>query len=169
MRELTEKRFERFTLPAFRPILFTLALSLVASCSDQSLSSGTYRLSQVNFSRDECNISDKIPEGHEIDVRVVDSKIMIYMLKDLTPPAGTMIGGTFTAFSTREADIIPKTDCRDMWIKKVTGKVVQKNVLAGTYEFIDKPLSGNDCADEEKIGFHGPICTSSVTFRATKR
>ena len=138
-------------------------------CSDKPLSSGTYVLSQVSFSQDECNIGDNITDGDEIDVTVNESKVNVYMAKDLTPPTGAILGDSFMAVASKDSDVIPETDCRDMWIKKVTGKLVRKSVFTGVYEFTDKTLSGNDCADEEKIGFHPPLCTSTVTFTATKK
>ena len=156
-----------------RPGSGVMALMVLAvlGCSDKPLSSGTYVLSQVSFSQDDCNsnVKEYFNEGHEIDVIVKDSMLKIYMAKDLTPPTGAILGDKFMAVASRDGDVIPDTDCRDMWIKKVTGKMVQKNVFAGTYEFTDKALSGDDCADEEAIGFHPPICTSTVTFTATKK
>ena len=153
--------------------LGSIALAMIAlavcGCSDEKLSSGTYRLSQISFSQDDCNVRETLVEGHEIDVTVKDSTVTIYMAKDLTPPTGAILGDSFMAVSSRQNDLIPDTDCRDMWIKKVTGKLVRKNVFAGTYEFTDKTLSGNDCADEEAVGFHPPVCTSTVTFTATKK
>ena len=153
-------------LGAIPMMLIALA---VCGCTDEKLSSGAYKLSQVSFSQDDCNIRSDIPEGHEIEVTVADGKVRIYMAKDLTPPEGTIVSNSFTVFSTKIEDTIPGTNCRDMWIKKVTGKLVQKGVFTGTYEYSDKTLSGNDCADEEKIGFHPPMCTSTVTFTATKK
>ncbi len=151
-------------------IIMSLLLFLACcGCSDKPLSSGNYVLSQVSFSQDDCNVKEYFNEGHEIDVIVKDSMLKIYMAKDLTPPTGAILGDKFMAVASRDGDVIPDTDCRDMWIKKVTGKMVQKNVFAGTYEFTDKALSGDDCADEEAIGFHPPICTSTVTFTATKK
>lgn len=151
----------------------SIALAMIAmaviGCTDEKLSGGAYRLSQVSFSQDDCNIKDDLPEGHEIDVTVMDGTVKIYMSKDLTPPTGAILGDAFMAVSTKDGDVIPGTDCRDMWVKKVTGKLVQKGVFAGTYEYIDKTLSGNDCSDEEMIGFHPPMCTSTVTFTATKK
>lgn len=146
-----------------------LLLLAFYGCSDKPLSSGNYVLSQIGFSQDDCNVKEYFNEGHEIDVIVKDSTVTIHMAQDLTPPTGAILGDTFMAVALKDGDVIPDTDCRDMWIKKVTGKVVRKNVFAGTYEFTDKALSGNDCADEEAIGFHPPICTSTVTFTATKK
>ena len=150
-------------------IAFALIALAACGCTDEKLSVGTYGLSQVSFSQDECNIKENLPEGHEIEVTVADGRIRIYMAKDLTPPEGTIIGGKFTAFSSKDEDVIPETDCRDMWIKKLTGTLVSKGVFTGVYEFSEKTLSGRDCADEEKIGFHPPRCTSTVTFTATKK
>ena len=138
-------------------------------CSDKTLTSGAFVLSQVCFTRDECSIRGNITDGHEIDVTVTDNTVTVYMAKDLTPPRGTILGDTFTAWSSKDRDVIPRTDCRDMWIKKVTGKLVRKNAFTGVYEFTDRTISGNDCAHENRIGFHPPMCTSSVTFRATKK
>ena len=150
-------------------ILFIFILLIFFGCTDEKLSSGTYRLSQVGFSQDDCNVKEYFNEGHEIDVTVKDNIVKVYMAKDLTPPTGAILGESFMAVASKDGDVIPDTDCRDMWVKKLTGKLVQKNVFTGTYEFTDKALSGNDCADEEKIGFHPPICTSTVTFTATKK
>jgi hypothetical protein len=65
--------------------------------------------------------------------------------------------------------MIPDTDCRDKWIKKMTGTLVGKDVFTGTYEFSDKTASGKDCNDENKIGFMPPSCTSTMTFTAMKK
>ena len=151
------------------PIVFALISLIGLGCSEEKLPGGTYRLSQVGFSQDECGIQEILPEGHEIDVTVMDSTVKIYMAKDLTPPTGAILGESFMAVASKDGDMIPDTDCRDMWVKKVTGKVVRKGVFTGTYEFIDKTVSGADCADEEKIGFPPPMCTSTVTFTATKK
>ena len=155
----------------FRSGSIAVALLMLAGfgCTDEKLSSGAYRLSQISFSQDDCNVKEYFNEGHEIDVIVKDSTVTIHMAQDLTPPTGAILGDTFMAVALKDGDVIPDTDCRDMWIKKVTGKVVRKNVFAGTYEFTDKALSGNDCADEEAIGFHPPICTSTVTFTAARK
>ena len=153
-------------LGAIPLILIALA---VCGCTDEKLSGGAYRLAQVSFSQDECNIKENLPEGHEIELTVKDSTVTVYMAKDLTPPKGAILGDSFMAVASKDGDLIPGTDCRDMWLKKLTGKLVQKNVFAGTYEFTEKALSGSDCADEEKIGFHPPICASTVTFTATKK
>lgn len=155
----------------FRSGSIAVALMVLVGfgCTDEKLSSGTYRLSQVSFSQDDCNVKEYFNEGHEIDVAVKDNIITVYMAKDLTPPTGAILGDGFMAVASKDGDVIPDTDCRDMWVKKLTGKLVQKNVFAGTYEFADKVLSGNDCADKEKIGFHPPICTSTVTFTAKKK
>lgn len=154
-----------------RLVVFALVLAALAvyGCSDGKLSGGTYKLSQVSFSQDDCNLKGDIPEGHEIEVTVAEGTVKVYMAKDLSPPAGTIMGASFTAFSTKLEDTIPETNCRDMWIKKVTGKLVNKNTFTGVYEYTDKTVSGDDCADEEKIGFHGPVCTSTMTFTATKK
>ena len=157
------KRF-RFGL-----IAVALVVLIGFGCTDEKLTSGTYRLSQISFSQDDCNVKENFNEGHEIDVTVKDSTVTIYMAKDLTPPTGAILGDTFMAVASRNSDVIPDTDCRDMWMKKVTGNLVKKNVFTGTYEYIDKAVSGADCADEEKIGFHPPMCTSTVTFTATKK
>ena len=153
----------------FGSVAVALIVVIGLGCTDEKLSSGTYRLSQVGFSQDDCNVKENFNEGHEIDVTVKDSMVAIYMAKDLTPPTGAILGDTFMAVASRSSDVIPDTDCRDMWIKKVTGKLVKKNVFTGTYEYTDKALSGADCADAEKIGFHPPLCTSTVTFTATKK
>lgn len=154
----------------FRFSLFALALVIVSgsACTDEKLSSGTYRLSQVSFSEDECNIKENIAEGHEIELAVNDNAVMIYISKDLTPPNGTIIGKTFMAFASTENDLIPGTNCRDMWIKKITGTIIKKGVFTGVYEFNDRTIAGADCAEEENIGFHPPRCTSTMTFTATK-
>ena len=150
-------------------IAVVLIVMIGFGCTDEKLSSGTYRLSQVGFSQDDCNVKEYFNEGHEIDVTVKDNIVKVYMAKDLTPPTGAILGESFMAVASKDGDVIPDTDCRDMWVKKVTGKLVQKSVFTGAYEFTDKTLSGNDCTDEEKIGFHPPICTSTVTFTATKK
>ena len=151
----------------------SIAVALIAlvgfGCTDEKLSSGTYRLSQVSFSQDDCNVKEYLKEGHEIDVTVKDRTVTVYMAKDLTPPTGAILGDGFMAVASKDGDLIPGTDCRDMWLKKLMGKLVQKNVFAGTYEFTEKALSGNDCTDEGAIGFHPPICTSTVTFTASKQ
>ena len=155
-----------------RLVVFAVVLTalIVCGCSDEKLPSGTYRLSQVNYSpQDECNVKKIILEGHEIDVTVKDNIVKVYMAKDLTPPTGAILGDAFMAVASKSNDPIPGADCRDMWVKKLTGKLVRKNVFTGTYEFSQKTISGNDCADEEKIGFHPPMCTSTVTFTATKK
>ena len=151
------------------PIAFALISLIGLGCSDGKLSSGAYRLSQVSFSQDECDVKEFLKEGHEIDVTVQDNIVKVYMAKDLTPPTGAILGERFMAVASKDGDVIPDTDCRDMWVKKVTGKVVRKGVFTGAYEFIDKTVSGADCTDEEKIGFHPPMCTSTVTFTATKK
>ena len=153
--------------------LDSIAVALIVlvgfGCTDEKLSSGTYKLSQVSFSQDDCNVKEVLKEGNEIDVTVQDNIVKVYMAKDLTPPTGAILGDGFMAVASKDGDVIPGTDCRDMWVKKLTGKLVQKNVFAGTYEFTEKALSGSDCTDEEKIGFHPPRCTSTVTFMATKK
>ena len=151
-----------------------VSLSLITlfacGCADKPLSGGKYVLSQVGISQDDCNIlKDDLKDGHEIEVTVNDSTITINIADDVTPPAGTILGGKFTAFASKDSDLIPDTDCRDMWIKKLTGTILKKNVFTAVYEFSDKTISGADCADEEKIGYHPPRCTSAITFTATKK
>lgn len=156
----------RFIRPVSGAI--TLMALAVFGCSDKPLSSGNYVLSQVSFSQDECGMKEYLGEGHEIKVTVDDNTVTIDVADDQTPLAGSIFGSKFTAVSLKYDDTVPDTDCRDMWVKRLTGNLVRKNVFTGTYEFSDKTLSGADCADEEKIGFHPPVCTSNVTFTATK-
>lgn len=151
--------------------VFSIALIalVVCGCTDKPLSSGTYVLSQVGFSQDECNMKDSFSEKHEITLTVEDNMVTVDMAGDVTPLKGTLIGGKFTAFSSKADDVIPDTDCRDMWIKNLTGTLLKKNVFTAVYEFNDKTVSGADCSDEEKIGFYPPRCTSTITFTATKK
>ena len=153
---------------------YLVSLALITlfawGCSEKPLSGGTYVLSQVGITQDDCNIlKDDLKEGHEIEVAVNDGTITINVADDVTPPTGTILGGKFTAFASKDADLIPNTDCHDMWIKKLTGTILKKNVFTAVYEFSDKTISGADCADEEKIGFHPPRCTTAMTFTATKK
>ena len=158
------------TFRFLRWVPFVLIALASWGCSDKPLSGGTYVLSQVGITQDDCNIlKDELKEGHEIEVTVNDSTITINVADDVTPPTGTILGGKFTAFASKDADLIPNTDCHDMWIKKLTGTILKKNVFTAIYEFNDKTISGSDCADEEKIGFHPPRCTSTITFTATKK
>ncbi len=155
---------------SFSWALMVLVALAAWGCTDKPLSSGTYVLSQVGIAQDDCNIlKDDLKDGHEIEVTVDDSTITINVADDVTPPVGTIIGGKFTAFASKDSDLIPNTDCRDMWIKRVSGSLVKKGVFTGVYEFSDKTISGADCADEEKIGFHPPRCTTTMTFTATKK
>lgn len=151
-------------------LVFVTLIALAAfGCTDKPLSSGTYVLSQVGFSQDECNMKDSFSEKHEITLTVDDNTVTVDMAGDVTPLKGMLIGGKFTVFSSKTDDVIPDTDCRDMWIKKLTGTLLKKNVFTAVYEFSDKTISGTDCSDEEKIGFHPPRCTSTITFTATKK
>ena len=149
--------------------MVSLLFLAFCGCSDKPLSSGSYVLSQVSFSQDECNMKEYLKDGHEIKVTMNEDSVTIHVADDQTPLMGTIFGGKFMAVSMNYDDTIPDTDCRDMWVKRLAGNLVRKNVFTGTYEFSDKTLSGSDCADEEKIGFHPPVCTSSVTFTATKK
>jgi len=154
-------------------ILSLVSIALIAlavcGCSEKPLSSGTYVLSQVGFSQDECNMKDSFSEKHEITLTVEDNTVTVDMAGDDTLLKGMLIGGKFTAFSSKTEDVIPDTDCRDMWIKNLTGTLLKKNVFTAVYEFSDKTISGDDCSDEEKIGFHPPRCTTTMTFTATKQ
>ena len=113
-------------------------------------------------------MKDYLHEGHEIKVTVKDNAVTIDVAEDVTPPKGTIVGDTFTASASKDSDMIPDTDCRDKWIKKMTGTLVGKDVFTSTYELSDTTVSGTDCNDESKIGFHPPSCTSTMTFTATK-
>ena len=138
-------------------------------CTEKPLSGGTYVLSRVGFSQDECNMKETFSDKHEITLTVNDNTVTIDMAGDVTPLTGMLISGKFTAFSSKADDVIPDTDCRDMWIKNLTGTLLKKNVFTAVYEFNDKTVSGADCSDEEKIGFYPPRCTSTITFTATKK
>ena len=151
-------------------LLVALTITVGCGCSDGKLAAGTYVLSGVNVVRDDCNVmKGKVADGGEIDVTVAGGDVAVYMARDLTPPRGAFFGGAFTAWSAKDADMIPGTNCRDMWVKKLTGTVVRKGKFTGVYEFSDRAVSGSDCADEAKIGFRPPMCTSVVTFTATKK
>ena len=150
-------------------ITVVLIVLVGCGCSDKTLSSGTYRLSHISIIQDECNIKDSFPEGHEIKVTVKDNAVTIDVAEDVTPPTGTIVGGAFTAWSSKDPDMIPDTNCQDKWIKKMTGTLVRKGVFTGVYEFIDKTVSGTDCTDESTIGFYPPSCTSTMTFTAMKK
>lgn len=147
-----------------------VALIVLIGCGgDKTLSSGTYVLSQINFTQDECSIKEYLPAGHEIKVTVSGNAIAISVADDITPPKGTISGVSFTAWSLGSSDTIPDTDCQDKWSKKMTGTVIKKDVFNGVYEFSDETVSGTDCGDESKIGFTPPVCKSTMTFTATKK
>jgi major membrane immunogen (membrane-anchored lipoprotein) len=150
-------------------IAVVLIVLVCCGCSDKTLSSGTYRLSHISIIQDECNMKDYLIVGHEIKVTVKDNAVTIDWAEDATPLTGTIVGDTFTASASKDADMIPDTDCRDKWLKKITGTLVTKDSFTGTYEFNDKTISGKDCNDESQIGFMPPSCTSTMTFTATKK
>jgi major membrane immunogen (membrane-anchored lipoprotein) len=150
-------------------IAVVLIVLVCCGCSDKTLSSGTYRLSHISIIQDECNMKDYLIVDHEIKVTVKDNAVTIDVAEDVTPPTGTIVGGDFTASASKDPDMIPNTDCRDKWIKKMTGTLVGKDLFTGTYEFSDKTVSGTDCNDENKIGFVPPSCTSTMTFTAMKK
>jgi hypothetical protein len=138
-------------------------------CSDKKLSSGTYTLSKITFTEDECYLEEVIPEGTEIRVTIKDKTITISFSEEQTPHTGTISDNSFTALAAKESDIIPDTNCEDKWSKKMTGTFTQKNVFSGTYEFIDETVKGSDCRDAEQIGFYPPKCTTFMTFTATRK
>jgi hypothetical protein len=144
-------------------------IALIGCDGDKTLSSGAYVLSQINFTQDECNIKDYLPVGHEIKVTVSGKTVAISLADDITPPKGTISDDSFTAWSLKNSDTIPGTDCQDKWSKKMTGTVIKKGVFNAVYEFSDEMVSGTDCGDESKVGFKAPACKSIVTFTATKK
>jgi len=152
-----------------RLALVAVVMIALVGCSDKSLTSGAYTLSQINFTKDECNLKEYFPEGHQIKLTVAGNTITVSVADDITPPAGTMTGDSFTVWVTKTDDTIPDTNCQDKWFKKMTGTVTKKNTFSGTYEFTDETLSGSDCSDEGKIGYKPPKCTTTMTFTATKK
>ncbi len=154
-------------------LLVSIAVVLIAitgyGCSDKKLSSGTYTMSQITFTEDECYLQEGIPEGTEIHVTIKDTAITVSFGEEKTPPTGMITDNSFTALASKDSDTIPDTDCEDKWSKKMTGTFTQKNVFRGTYEFIDETVKGDDCQDEDQIGFWPPKCTSYMTFTATRK
>jgi hypothetical protein len=153
--------------------LVSIAVVLIAlagtGCSDKKLSSGTYTMSKITFTEDECNLQEDFAEGAEILLTIKDKAIMISFSEEKTPPTGTITDNSFTALASKKSDTIPDTNCEDNWSKKMTGTFTQKNVFRGTYEFIDETVQGTDCLDVDKIGFPPPRCTSFMTFTATRK
>jgi hypothetical protein len=157
-----------------KPIQFVLiAAALIAlggyGCSDTKLSSGTYTISQVSFTEDECYLQEDMADGAELHVTIKDKTITVSFSEEQTPPTGTITDNSFIALAAKDSDTIPDTNCEDKWSKKMTGTFTQKNVFRGTYEFIDETVQGSDCRDAEQIGFYPPKCTSFMTFTATRK
>lgn len=152
-----------------RLALVAVVMVALVGCSDKGFTTGDYTLSQINFTKDECNLKEYFPDGHQIKLTVAGNTITVSVADDITPPKGTITGESFTAWVTKTDDTIPDTNCQDKWIKKMTGTVTKKNTFSGTYEFSDETLSGSDCSDAEKIGYTPPRCTSTMTFTATKK
>ena len=145
-----------------------LIILICCGCSDKTiLSGGTYKLSHISIVQDECHMKDYFVEGHEIKVTLKDKFITIDWDEDATPLTGTIAGKDFIVSSSKDEDVIPDTDCQDKWRKKITGTLVGKDGLTGTYEFSDTTVRGKDCNDENKIGFTPPSCKTTMTFTAT--
>lgn len=152
-----------------RLALAAVVMIALVGCSDKPFSSGTYALSQINFTKDECSIKEYFPAGHQIKLTTSGSAVTVSMADDKTPPAGTLKGDSFMAWVSKSGDVIPGTNCQDKWFKKVTGTAGNKNTFSGVFEFTDETISGSDCNDANKIGFMPPKCTSTMTFTATKK
>ena len=150
-------------------IIVVLIVLVCCGCSDKTFSSGAYKLSHISIIQDECNMKDYLIVGHEIKLTVKGNAVTIDWAEDVTPLTGTIVENTFTASASKDSDMIPDTDCRDKWSKKITGTLVRKGVFTGAYEFSDKTVSGEDCNDENIIGFQPPSCTSTMTFTAMKK
>ena len=153
--------------------LISIAVVMIAlagyGCSDKKLSSGTYTMSQINFTEDECYLQEALSEGTEIHVTIKDKAITISFGDEQTPHTGTISDNSFTALAAKESDTIPDTNCEDKWSKKMTGTLTRENVFTGAYEFSEETVKGTDCSDESKIGFKPPRCTTTMTFTATKK